>query len=298
MLTGQVEDLIALRAATLVREQAEVVRMTSEHERHRTATTALEAINHDLRQVHALDRRLQHALLPRRGRLQLERCRVAGAYRPGIRQMLVGGDFADVRPSVEGGLQFVIGDVSGHGPEAAALGITLRAAWGAFISAGLQGPAVMAGLNEVVHRERDDDLLMATVILGRFRPDGGPVEMVIAGHPPPVLESAEPSFLPLDVGRGPLLGFGRDCAWGAAEVDLAGKGLLLYTDGLIEGRGPGAVLGEDGAPALLDAIRRFHRNQEERPLPDVLIADAVLRNAGPLEDDVAILHIRDAGGES
>src|SRR3954471_7638665 len=47
-------------------------------------------------------------------------------YRPGRRRALLGGDFYDAVEDAGGAVHAVIGDVSGHGPDAAALGVCLR----------------------------------------------------------------------------------------------------------------------------------------------------------------------------
>jgi ferredoxin len=58
------------------------------------------------------------------------------AYRPGEERLRLGGDFFDIQPIAGDGLALIIGDVSGHGPQAAALGARLRAAWQGLVLAG------------------------------------------------------------------------------------------------------------------------------------------------------------------
>lgn len=53
----------------------------------------------------------------------------AAQYRPGGGRMLLGGDFYDVMQTPDGAVWAVIGDVCGHGPDEAALGVCLRIAW-------------------------------------------------------------------------------------------------------------------------------------------------------------------------
>src|SRR6478735_7111283 len=57
-------------------------------------------------------------------------------YRPGRRRALLGGDFYDAVETADGTVHAVIGDVSGHGPDAAALGVSLRIAWRTLVIGG------------------------------------------------------------------------------------------------------------------------------------------------------------------
>src|SRR3954470_9285312 len=72
--------------------------------------------------------RLERGLLPR-PLLSDERIAVHTGYRPGRERALLGGDFYDVVEAPDGTLHAVIGDVCGHDPDAAALGVCLRIAW-------------------------------------------------------------------------------------------------------------------------------------------------------------------------
>ena len=56
-----------------------------------------------------------------------------GEYRPGERHLELGGDFLDVVDLGDHGLAVICGDVSGHGPDAAALGAMLRVSWEALV---------------------------------------------------------------------------------------------------------------------------------------------------------------------
>src|SRR4051794_30054678 len=68
--------------------------------------------------------RLERGLLPR-PIVSDSRVRVATGSRPGRARALLGGDFFDVVQTPDGTLHAVIGDVCGHDPDAAALGVCL-----------------------------------------------------------------------------------------------------------------------------------------------------------------------------
>ena len=72
--------------------------------------------------------RLERGLLPQ-ALLRDPRIALSTTYAPGRRRSLLGGDFYDAVELDDGTLHVLIGDVSGHGPDEAALGACLRVAW-------------------------------------------------------------------------------------------------------------------------------------------------------------------------
>ena len=234
--------------------------------------------------------RLERALLPtpliRTGGLD-----VVARYRPGRAYALLGGDFYDVVETGDGTVHAVIGDVCGHGAEEAALGVCLRVAWRSLVLAGA-APAVLVGLLErLLMAERADDHVFATLTHLAFSADRSQVRMLQAGHPGLLLRSDDGVGL-VEGAAGPAVGLVPSPRWPQTEVPLpAGAGVLLYTDGLFEGRtGPhGQRLGEDGLLALA---------REVAALPAADFADALLERTelaaspyGGLADDVALVHL-------
>jgi serine phosphatase RsbU (regulator of sigma subunit) len=217
-------------------------------------------------------------------------------YQPGRRRALLGGDFYDAVRTDYGTVHVVIGDVCGHGPDEAALGVALRIAWRSLVFAGLTGEALLSTLQRVLEHERRSDEIFATLCMLAIAPKGTQAELYLAGHPAPLLlrPGAEPELLPGD-DPGPALGLlpadsTGSASWPARKVRLGKEwGLLLYTDGLIEGRvGLGSQrLGQDG---LLDLIgeQQLLGGAHERLL-DTAIAAAEELNGGALADDVAVL---------
>jgi serine phosphatase RsbU (regulator of sigma subunit) len=250
-------------------------------DREQTARLAVyEALANEQTQVQALNRRLQHALLPHPSApadLQVD-----VFYQPGSDRLLLGGDFVDTMPVGAGDLHFVIGDVVGHGPEAAALAISLRASWRALQLVGTELPRTV----EVLDSQTADANLYATVQIGTIT-HAGHLTLVSAGHPAPIAVG-DRGVRELPDRPGPMLGMGFELRhWEAVEHELAGQTLLAYTDGLVEG-----LIHHSrerfGVPRLLDAIA------ELGPDPARLCQAAVEANGEPLSDDVAILRVHPA----
>ncbi|MER7849540.1 SpoIIE family protein phosphatase [Kitasatospora sp. NPDC096077] len=228
-------------------------------------------------------------------------------YRPGRRRALLGGDFYDAVRTDDGTVHVVIGDVCGHGPDEAALGVALRIAWRTLVFAGLTGETLLSTLQHVLEHERRSDEIFATLCMLVIEPGGGlstgldalgtgeRARLYLAGHPAPLLLGRDhaPTTLPADL-AGPALGLlpchDGEAAWPAQELELQpGWRLLLYTDGLIEGRvGAGSRrLGQDG---LADLIADHQSAGLTRGrLIDSAIAEVEELNGGALTDDVAVL---------
>ncbi len=214
-------------------------------------------------------------------------------YRPGRDQALLGGDFYDLIELSDGTLQALIGDVCGHGPDEAALGVCLRVAWRTLVLSGRNPAQTLDCLQEVLIRERHRPEVFATVATLSIDIASGDGVMHIAGHPPPVLLGSPPATLG-DGKGGPPLGL-FDEEWPQVPVSLGPQwSLMLYTDGLIEGKGgpDGMVLGPEG---LLDLITASSPGPSvpgfEDALADTLLKTVERLNGGPLADDVAFIIV-------
>ncbi|WP_312858214.1 PP2C family protein-serine/threonine phosphatase [Pseudonocardia pini] len=240
--------------------------------------------------------RLERGLLPK---LLLDGSSVLGRqfYRSGRTRAVIGGDFFDAVRSPSGTVHAIIGDVSGHGPDEAALGALLRVSWRALVLAGVDEPQVLPKLQEVLVSERHEPLLFTTVCTVTIDPaDAGGARVLVrsAGHPAPV--SLRPGPVSLAPRVGVPLGVLTDTKWEPEVVELApGWSLLLFTDGLIEGRGarPDELLWQEGLVELLAE----ERATPHADLPGRLVERAERINGGPLADDVAILLLSDLAVE-
>lgn len=238
--------------------------------------------------------RLERGLLPR-PLVADARVSVETGYRPGRERALLGGDFYDVVEAADGTLHIVVGDVCGHDPDAAALGVCLRIAWRTLVLGGLTGDALLSTLEEVLVHERVAEEIFATACMVSVAPDRRSAVVRVAGHPLPILAEtgpARPAAHELAAPRRrPPLGIAAGFGWDPVEVALpAGWRLVLYTDGLIEGR-TGAGPERLGAHRLVDLVAAGPGEESGRALIDRLIGTAERLNGGDLTDDVAVLAV-------
>lgn len=241
-------------------------------------------------QVHEREnRRLGRGLLPT-PLLRDRALAVTSRYEPGNAQLLLGGDFYDTVEIADGSVHAIIGDVSGHGPDEAAIGVSLRIAWRTLVLAGMPAEYVLPVLDQLLVTERHDAILFTTVAMISLPADRSHLDLYLAGHPAPLLlDGATPRLLP-DRGLGVPLGVRLGTTWPAVRVPLPREwALLLYTDGLIEARDDrGDVLWTDGLVDLLGAQLDVTRWRDQPgPLLDAMLAAVDARM--PLRtDDLAV----------
>lgn len=235
----------------------------------------------------ALARGLQQALLPRRlaAHPQLE---TTGRYLPGTVGMDVGGDWYDVVESGDG-LALVIGDVQGHGVQAAATMGQLRSAVRAFALGDRPPDEVMSSTNHLLIDL--DPGLFASCCYIRLDPATGVARAARAGHPPPLLRRPDGRTEVLDLPGGVVLGVDPKARYPVTELRMEpGAILALYTDGLVER--PGVDI-DEGITALRVALAKAGA-PAARPGGRYLagVADrltAIARHAVDRPDDIALL---------
>jgi PAS domain S-box-containing protein len=195
---------------------------------------------------------LQHSLLPPE-LPQIAGFRLASLYRPAGEQAQVGGDFYDAFP-VPGGWLLVVGDVAGHGAEAAAL--TSMARHSLRMAARLLDDplAALEQLNEALC-ERSPLSLVSLCCAHLTQSAGGArAQVLLAGHPPALHVRAEEVAA---VGRpARLLGLPGSGRWAPVEVTLEpGDLLVFYTDGVVDTFGESERFGEDRLAETLRGAR-------------------------------------------
>jgi serine phosphatase RsbU (regulator of sigma subunit) len=233
--------------------------------------------------------RLERGLLPR-PLVADPAVAVDSGYRPGRERALLGGDFYDVVEAPDGTLHAIIGDVCGHDPDAAALGVCLRIAWRTLVLGGRASDELLGTLEQVLEHERLADEVFATACMISVAPDRRSATVRVAGHPLPVVISGGRAYeLPGPRSRPPL-GIGAGTAsWPEVPVELPERWqLLLYTDGLIEGRVNGSAQ-RLGGERLVTLAAEQHGAEAGGALIDRLIGTAERLNGGDLADDVAVL---------
>lgn len=231
----------------------------------------------------ALARGLQQALLPRRlsSHPSVE---TAGRYLPGTEGMEVGGDWYDVVEAGDG-LALVIGDVQGHGVQAAATMGQLRTAVRAFALGDRPPEEVMAGTNHLLIDL--DPGQFASCCYVRLDPARGVARVVRAGHPPPLLRSPGGRTRVVDLPGGVVLGVDPRAHYPVTELLLEpGAILALYTDGLVER--PGRDI-DEGITALRLALERAVEPGVRRLAEVADRLTAVARQATDRPDDIALL---------
>lgn len=211
-------------------------------------------------------------------------------YRPSEGRLRLGGDFLDVMSLPRNRLALIVGDVSGHGPTAAALGATLRATWQGLVMSGADRATIRATLDATMVRERRNDDAFATACLAWIdrAGDGDRLHVLNVAHPLPLLVGHE--VAPLPASPSLPMGVGGEERWEPAILTLTPPwSLLFYTDGLVEGRmAPGSPdrFGQDGLVAYLRGVGAL-----DEAAVDALLAHVEASNGGPVDDDVALVVV-------
>ena len=217
-------------------------------------------------------------------RFSLGRYDVSVRYVPVQSGGRVGGDWYDARLGADGSAIVAIGDVSGHGPVAAAGMVRIGNALRGLSFTGQPANTVLGWLNRVVCADEYPERVASAVVcvLDQARPA---LRWAQAGHPPPVLVSGGQARL-LTRPAGVLLGTMPAAEYGLADQELtAGDVLFCYTDGLIERRDRG--LGE-GLLALVKAAAGCQRASAEEAIT------ALLGRLEPpsADDDMCLVAVR------
>jgi hypothetical protein len=227
---------------------------------------------------------LQRSLLPR------ELPRYPGVsfdayYEPAEREMLVGGDWYDAFLLPDGRIGMSIGDVSGHGVEAAAFMGSLRDALRALLYRDPDLSRALAIADYLVAEDAPDGMF-ATAHLAIVDPAHATLTCAAAGHPGPLVWNADSGIVsdPFTE-RGLPLGFRHlhPSVQTSMTLSLHRAFVVFFTDGLLEWNRDYIA----GEAALYDAMRQARVRDAERPARAV--RDAVVQ--GEHQDDLAILAL-------
>ncbi|MGW1545142.1 SpoIIE family protein phosphatase [Streptomyces sp. NPDC002309] len=235
----------------------------------------------------------QRSLLPRRlrGGLAVE---AASRYLPADIDRGVGGDWFDVIPLVGARVAFVVGDVVGHGINAAVKMGKVRAAVHTLADLELAPDELLTQLDGTVQRlaEGDSDdpdestaAVGATCLYAIYDPATRKCTMATAGHLPPAIIDPQGQVTFPDLPTGAPLGIGLGIPFQSVEKELPeGSLLALYTDGLVETRDADI---EEGMHRLGAALAEPHRSLED-------LCTRAVEPAQGLEacDDASLLLVR------
>jgi PAS domain S-box-containing protein len=225
---------------------------------------------------------LQRALLPSK-LPHLESMRTAVRYVPASGGVEIGGDWYDVIPLVNGDVGVVLGDVTGHGLEAAVLMAQLRHGLRAYALDGLEPAEIANRLDSLIYSPFLENL--ATLVYAAITPERT-LKYVNAGHLPPLVVAADGKTRLLEHQSGLPIGCRHPSGYRAHVTELApGETLILYSDGLVERRGE----------SIDDGIARLRSVAIHGPADPQDLADHILRALQPGaggEDDIALLVVR------
>ena len=234
--------------------------------------------------------RLQRSLLSEP--VQPDHLQLAVRYRPAARDVAIGGDWYDAFLQPDGATVLVIGDVMGHDLEAAATMAQLKTLVRSIAYDRQETPGEVLRRVDlaVVGLELRD---LATAMVARIEQDDAArasgvrtVRWASAGHPMPLLVTADGIVTDLDAPVGPPLGIGSAARPGDGVAVLpAGSTLLLFTDGLFERRTSDLDAGRERLRAAAAALAA----EPLEALCDGLLAALLADGA---EDDVAVLAVR------
>jgi len=253
----------------------------------RRAAVALTRVR-DLQRHRQVSADLQRGLLPRR-LPDVPGMTLGSCYRPGERDLQVGGDFYDVFPIGPQRFAVAVGDVCGTGPVAASRTALVRHSMRAFARLLSEPAAVTGAVNDALLHENLNGAFcsMAYAVLER-RGDTVVADLTLAGHPLPLLRRADGRVEAVG-SSGTVLGVVQAPRYRVTRHELRpGDSLVFYTDGVTERRDGDRFLGEEG---LADLVRLA-------PAEDAAALAAELESAVldfgslPLADDLAILAVR------
>ncbi|MEU8690540.1 SpoIIE family protein phosphatase [Streptomyces sp. NPDC048665] len=236
---------------------------------------------------------LQRNLLPHRlrGGTAVE---AASRYLPADTDAGVGGDWFDVIELSGARVALVVGDVVGHGINAAVTMGRLRTAVRTLADLDLPPDELLACLDDTVRRLAEEDadgpdefpvVLGATCLYAIYDPDTRRCTMAAAGHPPPAITDPQGQITFPDLPTGTPLGVGLGVPFEAVELELSeGSVLAFYTDGLVESRDEDIDVGMHRLGAALA--------QPDQSLEDLCSSVMETVPTQAASDDVTLLLVR------
>ncbi|MEV5177230.1 SpoIIE family protein phosphatase [Streptomyces flaveolus] len=235
---------------------------------------------------------LQRRLLPR-SVTDTPAAETAGVYLPASGGAQISGDWFDVVPLPSLRIALVVGDVVGHGLHATATMGRLRTAVQTLADLEMEPDELLTHVDDLVLRlaaEADPthaDAVGATCLYAVYDPVSCRCTLASAGHPPPLVLSADGTVQRIDLSPGPPLGVGG-MPFEPVTLTLEPSSVLaLYTDGLIHRNHPDPDVGLERLADRLSALSGRHRSVDG--IGRAVVADA---QVPPPEDDIALLLAR------
>jgi serine phosphatase RsbU (regulator of sigma subunit) len=197
-----------------------------------------------------------------------------------------GGDFYDAFELPGGMAAVLVGDVSGHGPEALERTASLRAALHDRLEEGLSPRAAIESVGWSAPIQSSGKF--ATVVVAVHDPANGTLTYATAGHPPPIFAGAG-AHEPMTTASSPPIGLGFRTGLRETTVPLPpGTVACLFTDGLLEARRSDDLIGRE-------ELTRFVAELGPEDYADSLLA-RVVAVADEVPDDMAVCVLRAVTG--
>ncbi len=235
-------------------------------------------------QEHLIAETLQRSMLPA-ALPRIQRLSLAARYVAGGGGTQVGGDWYDTVLMEDGRVMMAVGDVVGRGPRAAAVMGQLRTAMRAYALQQLPATVLMRSLDILLQDVSESSIATAACLM--VEPGTGAVELVLAGHPPPLVLGPDGSTRYLQADPHAPMGV-RDVPIYLPTVTKLepGSTLLIFTDGLVESRTRPVGVGMAELAKTLDGTAHLLDVEQ--------ICDLALKCmlAGSHDDDVALLAAR------
>jgi serine phosphatase RsbU (regulator of sigma subunit) len=252
--------------------------------------TAMERLSDQLRTremtalaEHRLAAQLQNLIQPvPREPFPLAGLQAVVSYLPAESAVQVGGDWYHAQTLPDGLVALAVGDVAGHGLEAANGMAHLRFSLVAWLSIGIRDPGtLLAHMNRLCLQLG----ITGTAVIGVYDPGAGALSWARAGHMPPLLARAG-AVSELERPAGLLLGAGDDATYPVLASTLRDDDLVLfYTDGLVERRAT-------RTDAMLDRVRQTLAGVSAGADPQPLTRLRELLHFASPDDDTCTLAVR------
>ncbi|MER5292889.1 GAF domain-containing SpoIIE family protein phosphatase [Streptomyces pharetrae] len=214
--------------------------------------------------------------------------RLAARYLPATHGLNIGGDWYDAFVQPDGSVLAVIGDVTGHGLNAAVMMGQLRTALRAYAVEDDSPARILTRLHRMLRHLQPS--LYATALVARFRPGDPTLVWAAAGHPPAVVRAPDATVRVLDAKPGIMLGVPVPFTYEDHTLPLPpGSTVALYTDGLVERRAHGIDPGIERLGQAMAALSSADLENLDAS------ADALLKpllHDSERDDDVCLLLCR------
>lgn len=247
------------------------------------ATSYFEANRRELLDRAEVGRIVQEGLLaniPKRS----DDLEIAHVYVSARERAQLGGDFLDFFRVDSRGVAFIIGDLSGHGLEAAADSFMLRSLFKGFMREDPNLAHAMERTNRVLLEDLKNDQF-ATALAATYDLSGR-LSLVSAGHPQPIICADRCGLV--DV-FGDALAISENSSYSTHTIELKpGDTFVAYTDGLIEAGGGANQFGEKNAVRAIGEMSDI----SARAVAEHLIDQALRHAGGKFTDDVAVLVLK------